>query len=222
MNYKFIYSTLFYGISALTMMSYSIVNAQSQNNSYSCINYNGSPTTVVDTIRGRIQLIAWESNFFKSSGWTPLKRCQEVTARLQRFSDAGLLIKITTGVMNNYNVICIGEQQLDDTIACQKDGLILTLQSTVDNPNGDDPPEKVLKDIFVNATKTGNRPVTRGKKPQTVIDIPSILETAPLIETETTSETQPQETNQPILQPQQINLNQNDLSDVKCEPLLCK
>lgn len=79
-------------------------------NSYKCIQLNGKPTTIVDTARGRIQLIVWQSDFFRDSGWTPQKRCNEVTKRFQQFSDSGSLRYIATGTMNQQPVICVAEK----------------------------------------------------------------------------------------------------------------
>lgn len=152
------------------------VKANSKKNVYSCINHQGKPMTVVDTMRGRIQLIVWESDYFRASGWTPEKRCQEVTNRFQEFSDQGILKYVTTGIMNKYPVICLGEKvqkpQAGDTYQCQSDGLLITLQMN-------DKPTEVMRQLFEDAVKTGAMPVSRGKA---VLDLEKYFATAPLID----------------------------------------
>ncbi|NCO78952.1 MAG: hypothetical protein GW795_07200 [Cyanobacteria bacterium] len=145
-------------ISCLTLTSvFTTENsfAQKAKNSYKCINNKGIPTTVVDTSRGRIQLIVWQSDFFRNSGWTPQKRCQEVTARFQKFSDSGSLRYVTTGLIDKkYPAICVGQKTPGQGYTCTKNGLLLTLQS-------DDNPNEVLKTLFNNAAQVGGKPVVR-------------------------------------------------------------
>lgn len=141
-----------------TMLMVNSTQAETKfRNIYRCINNQGKPTTVVDTQRGRIQLIVWQSDFFASSNWTPQNRCQVVTQRFQRFSDYGTLRFISYGVLNNYPIICIAENRPGQGLACKKDGLLITLQ-----PN--DNPKKVMQDLFdKNRLSDGKSPITRGK-----------------------------------------------------------
>lgn len=106
----------------------------SSNNKYHCINHNGTPTTVVDTDRGRISLITWQSNYFSASGYTPQRRCQEVTGRFQTHSDKGNIRYITTGNLNGHTIICVAQKR-GDTYSCQRDGLLITLELE-DNATG--------------------------------------------------------------------------------------
>ncbi|NBD15044.1 MAG: hypothetical protein GVY04_02520 [Cyanobacteria bacterium] len=106
---------------------------------YFCLNEGGKqPVTVVDTKRGRIELIIWKSQFFANSGYTPQKRCDQVTARFQQHSDAETLRYISTGTMNQQNVICVAKNDAGD---CRSDGLLITLEAQ-DNPN------QVLRELF--------------------------------------------------------------------------
>ena len=151
---------------------------QTSKNVYSCINHKGIPTTVVDTKRGRIELIVWKSDYFKSSGWTPRKRCEAITSRFQKFSDNGKLRYVTTGKINNYKVICVGQPSPGSGYSCRKDGLLITLQAN-DNPN------KVLRNLFSNAAKVGGTPVTRGDNNRPyALSINRILNQAPLMSAE--------------------------------------
>lgn len=106
---------------------------------YSCLNESGEkPVTVVDTKRGRIELIIWKSQFFEGSGYTPQRRCNQVTARFQQHSNQKTLRYISTGTMNGQKVICVAKNDAGD---CRNDGLLITLEPK-DNPN------QVLKDLF--------------------------------------------------------------------------
>ena len=144
-------------------------------NIYQCVNYENKPTTIVDTARGRIKLIVWESQYFANSGWSPQKRCEAVSARFQKFSDDRSLKYVSTGIMNRkYKVICVSRPRPGRGYACNDDGLLITLQ-----PN--DNPSAVLKNLFVNASKLGGTAVVRG---ETAVSIDTILNKAEIISTE--------------------------------------
>lgn len=106
---------------------------------YFCFNESqDKPVTVVDTKRGRIELIIWRSEFFADTGYTPQRRCNEVTARFQRHSDAKTLRYISTGTMNGQKVICVAKNDAGD---CRRDGLLITLEPQ-------DDPNQVLRELF--------------------------------------------------------------------------
>jgi len=106
---------------------------------YFCLNERGEkPVTVVDTKRGRIELIIWESEFFSGTGYTPQQRCNQVTARFQKHFDAKTLRYISTGTMNQQPVICVAQNDAGD---CRSDGLLITLQPK-------DDPNQVLRELF--------------------------------------------------------------------------
>jgi hypothetical protein len=124
-------------------------------NKYSCIERNGTPSSIVETQRGTIELIVWKSNFFKNSGWNPKSRCQEVSYRFQKFSDAGELKYITTGEINGYNVICVADPKKPQPNVCKNDGLLITLEP------GDDP-QQVRNEIFDISARVKGGGYTRG------------------------------------------------------------
>jgi hypothetical protein len=129
------------------------VSAQGKN-IYRCIQLKGIPTTIVDTAKGRIQLIIWQSDYFGDSGWSPKKRCEEVTSRFQRLSNSGNLKYVATGTINSQSVICAAEKRTSG-YKCRADGLLLTLQSN-DNPN------KVLSELFNLSARTSAGGLYRG------------------------------------------------------------
>jgi hypothetical protein len=187
------------------------VEAQSKRNVYSCINYQGKPSTVVDTDKGRILLIVWESDFFRGSGWTPQKRCQEVTKRFQEFSDNKTLRYLTTGKIKGQNVICVGKATGGSTYQCIENGLLLTLEGKNDNPN------QVLQNLF-QATRASNNFLRRSGN-RYAFEFDKFMEEAPVIsetsvpETSTPQISSPETSSTPKSEPQKEN------SD--CPPLFC-
>ncbi|MGI0479984.1 COP23 domain-containing protein [Geminocystis sp. CENA526] len=192
------------------------VEAQTKRNVYSCINYQGKPSTVVDTDKGRVLLIVWESDFFRGSGWTPQKRCEEVSRRFQEFSDNKTLRFLTTGKMKGQNVICVGKATGGSTYQCLDNGLLLTLESNNDNPN------QVLQNLF-QATRsssnflrrTGNRYAFEFDK--FIDEAPIISQTPQVLPPEITPS--PVITPAPQITPTPVPVPQNDNFD--CPPLFC-
>ena len=76
--------------------------------SITCMDANGVPATVVKTKSGKqVPIIYWKSTTFAGSGWTPERRCKEVSMRFQQFHSTNNLEYITTGRMNGLPVICV-------------------------------------------------------------------------------------------------------------------
>jgi hypothetical protein len=84
----------------------------------------GAPSTnAVKSDGKQVAVIRWTSNRFDSAGWTPERRCQEVSARFDQYFKEGRLKYLTTGRMNGVPVICTA---LNQGGAC--DGLLYTLK----------------------------------------------------------------------------------------------
>lgn len=228
MNKKLINLFLFSSLS-ISSLNYLLESppsqAQTHKNIYKCINNQGIPTTVVDTKRGRIELIAWKSDYFRNSGWTPEKRCQEVTKRFQQFSDNNALRYITTGIINKQKAICVGKPSPGKGIQCDDKGLLITLQP-------DDKPDDVLKNLFSNATQVGGTPVTRDPEGKYIFPISMFLEDAPLMEqnevnevNEVNPEIPSSISNEPQIQTTPIQINQ-EIDNIpgrgNCFPPLCQ
>jgi S1-C subfamily serine protease len=71
---------------------------------------NGQPATLVRTVRGPLPLIIWE-NPDLISGLSPEQRCEEVSARFQRFYDNKSLEYVTTGTIVNQPVLCVPSER---------------------------------------------------------------------------------------------------------------
>ncbi|NJK40187.1 MAG: hypothetical protein HC934_00235 [Acaryochloridaceae cyanobacterium SU_2_1] len=125
---------------------------------YECKSEANKLSTVAHTERGMIELIVWESNYF-GARWSPAVRCSTVTQRFQTFSDQKLLQFISTGNLNNYNVICVSGKSGD----CIDQGLLITLEAR-------DQPTQVLRQLFNYKTS-----IRRGPQTKEVIDVERLL-----------------------------------------------
>lgn len=126
------------------------------------------PTTLASTRRGNVAMIFWKSTFFgqKGQGFSPIDRCQEVSKRFQAFYKDGVLSYLTTGKMNNQNVICVSDEYGGP---CQ--GLLLTLEPK-------DNPEQVLQELL-NVRARARGPLVRGSG-SSYIDVQDFLDNAPV------------------------------------------
>jgi len=150
---------------ALPVFSLQSANAQTKVN-FRCDVSTKVPRTVVKTAKKEVSLIVWESKAFQSSGFTPERRCNEVSDRLQMYANGGSLRYITTGTINNQNVICVAAYRDGK---CRPNGLILTLKS-------DENPTEVLKSLFDTAFKvSGGAPLKRGKGETVTLDLKYVL-----------------------------------------------
>lgn len=89
-----------------------------------CGTSNGAPSTkAVKSDGSQVDVIRWTSDSFGSAGWTPQRRCQEVSQRFDQYLKEGRLKYLTTGRMNGLPVICTA---LRKGGPC--DGLLYTLK----------------------------------------------------------------------------------------------
>jgi hypothetical protein len=92
--------------------------------SFTCQISAGLPTTIASTDTSTtVSVIRWTSNAFDGAGWTPERRCQEVSQRFETYRRQNRLTYITTGRINGLPVICT---TASDGGAC--DGLLYTLK----------------------------------------------------------------------------------------------
>ncbi|OCQ96456.1 hypothetical protein AMR42_12840 [Limnothrix sp. PR1529] len=76
-----------------------------------CHTSGGAPTTMYQNAQGnREPWIQWVSNVFRSAGYDPLTRCQEVSGRLETYRQNRQLKYLTVGVMNGQPVVCTASQ----------------------------------------------------------------------------------------------------------------
>jgi hypothetical protein len=87
----------------------------------------GLPTTFAMTPRGPVPVVRWYAEYFSASGYTPERRCQEVSSRFDNLSRQGQLGFITTGYVNGQPVVCAGQGG-----GCNNSNLLFTLKSGAD------------------------------------------------------------------------------------------
>lgn len=89
-----------------------------------CDTSSGLPTTTYKNSQGGYEpWIRWVSNYFIGSGYDPVTRCREVSARLETYRRNQQLKFITVGYMNRQPVICTASQ-----VNGRCEGLIFTLK----------------------------------------------------------------------------------------------
>ncbi|MBW4497421.1 MAG: COP23 domain-containing protein [Oscillatoria princeps RMCB-10] len=124
--------------------------------SFFCGACDGVPITFARTAKGYISVIRWVSEHFSNSGYTPQKRCQEVSARFQTYYNSGTLNYITAGRMNGQPVVCVA-----DRAGGRCTGLLFTLKPGTDanstvrqlfdiRTRGAGPLEEVYARIYIN------------------------------------------------------------------------
>lgn len=96
-----------------------------------CDESEKDPKTIVSTPEGEHTVIIWETRFF-GPGYPPLRRCQIVSGRFQRFQEESRWKYITHGKLNDYPIICFVEYRNQE---CKDDEqLLFTLKKDVDDP----------------------------------------------------------------------------------------
>lgn len=105
---------------------------------FTCQFINGDYTVMYNPESQPGQAYAWAKPSEMGGGWTPERRCNEISRRLESYRPDGL-VEMQTARENNYNIICVTTEQVPD---CR---IVLTV------PDGEDP--EVLRDrVFENLT----------------------------------------------------------------------
>jgi len=130
---------------------------------------DGTPTTFGATPSGiPLALIRWESNFFTGAGYTPERRCEEVSANFEKYRLEDRLKFITTGKENGERVICVSSEYGG---RCQ--GTLWTLKK-------DDDASELLHQLFQvgHLSRTPLDQSSKDASSQVYIDIDEILRKA--------------------------------------------
>lgn len=89
------------------------------------------PTTFVITPEGQeLPFILWQSDFFSQTGDPPLRRCQEVTNRMNQYLQSGSLRYVSHGIINTDPVICVTDEKGHDCT-----GLLFRLRRGIQDPD---------------------------------------------------------------------------------------
>ncbi|MFN6568616.1 COP23 domain-containing protein [Dendronalium sp. ChiSLP03b] len=101
-----------------------------QSSKFYCGMSSGVPATLVRTSRGNIPVIRWVDNAFPPP-WTPQQRCEEISARFQRFYDNGTLNFLRAGKLSNQPVLCVASYKGG---SCLPNGVLVTLKVGTNAP----------------------------------------------------------------------------------------
>ena len=91
--------------------TYASAQTTLQTRAFVCGQSNGAPATIALTNRGDIPVIRWTSDRFRDAGYSEERRCLEVSARFQQYFRNGKLNYLTTGIMNNQQVVCVADRE---------------------------------------------------------------------------------------------------------------
>ncbi len=144
---------------ALLQTATIIQPSYAEGNTFFCGTSNDVPATLVQTSRGEVPMIRWVSNDFSSGNYTPMRRCQDVSAKFQRFSDNGTLKFIRTGIVNRYPVLCIASYQGGE---CKDNAVILTLQTGSDS-------QLVLERLLNLRARAAGKPIELSSRSRSLI-----------------------------------------------------
>jgi type 1 fimbria pilin len=130
-------------VAAITLGSLALnpQSAKAQATGYFCGTSKGVPATIAKTSKGaEVAMIQFKSEHFSGNGYTPERRCKEVSQRFDNLNRQGLLrlSYITTGRKNGYNIVCVAREQ---GAPCLSEGILFTLRQG-SNPN------RTLKDLM--------------------------------------------------------------------------
>lgn len=136
---------------------------------------DGTPTTFANTRRGTVAVVVWYSTHFSYSGYTPERRCQEVSSRFQRLYSTGQLNFLTAGYLNGQPAICAG----NSNPPCTDAKLLFTLKP------GSDAAARIQQ-IFNISVGASNAPLYEsqdGSNSSVTVDMNKFLEQAPVVQT---------------------------------------
>lgn len=161
-------ATLLLVASLATLVSFGASPAMAQgqdSTKFACQNLKGVPTTVARNKRGQwVPIIQWVSQAFATEGWTPDRRCQEVTSRFNHFYASGQLKYITSGRMNGMPVVCVTPQ---DNGGCS--GQLFTLKS-------DQNPAATVRKLIAIKNSGGRASVLRETHGRPYVDLEALIE----------------------------------------------
>ena len=102
--------------------------ARSQQVTFSCSQFEGTPTTMAHTSQhGDIPIIKWVSSHFANSGFDNQTRCNKVSEKFQDYHNRGTLKYFTTGKVSGQPVICALQSK---DMPCNNDTMLFTLKPT--------------------------------------------------------------------------------------------
>lgn len=96
-----------------------------------CTPVSGIPTTTGQGLGKSVPLLTWYPSSFDRAGWSPQRRCDTVSQKLDRIRQKGQLKFLTTGTVARQSVICAVNTA---TSRCTSTNMIVTVEKG-ENPN---------------------------------------------------------------------------------------
>jgi hypothetical protein len=149
----------------VTLWVANIAQADTAQRKFYCGQSKNAPTTMAKTSRGPVSVIRWVSTLGET--YTPESRCQIVSEKFQTYYNDGTLNYLTTGVVNQQNVICAAKVQGG---SCT--GVLFTLK-----PNSN--PDQTLKRLLSIRDRTTNI-VLNETAEKVYVNMNDFLESAPV------------------------------------------
>ena len=115
---------------------------------FNCSNYNGEYTVMYQPETQPGQYFAWAKPRKMGGGWDPIKRCNKIAERLERYRPDGLT-ELRTSSLNGYNVLCVTSEK---DPSCR---LVLTVPPEQD-------PYQVRNNVFENLISADSGQQTTG------------------------------------------------------------
>lgn len=172
---KIIATSIALGAGLVSIMAYvePKLNAKTENLVYFCdTGLDGkTPTTFyAHKARGDVEVIRWVSDFGQDVGYDPQRRCEEVSARMQKYYSQGLFNKFTTGRKNSQNIICVAKADHEPCLDDPDSGQLYTVKP------GTNPNEALIK---LKSFRPGDPTKVLEENDQIWIDVNEILENNP-------------------------------------------
>lgn len=129
-----------------------------------CTPVSGVPTTAGRGFGRTIPLMTWYPSSFDRAGWTPQKRCQTVSQKLDGIRQKGELNYLTTGTVARQSVICAIDKP---SASCTSGNMIMTLEKD------QNPTDTLLGLVQLQPTSSG---VTQAGRGRVLVNVPVVME----------------------------------------------
>jgi hypothetical protein len=125
-------STILFSLSIPATLSLATPGLAAKKPVFTCTEVEGRLATAVQTKKGNVPLVYWDSGAFNGSGYSPEVRCQKVTQRFSNSYSSGQLKYLASGTVKNQPVICGLKVK---SSSCNSKNMLFTLKPGSDPRN---------------------------------------------------------------------------------------
>ena len=119
--------------------------------------------------KASVSIIAWKTHIPE---WDAQRRCETASPKFQSFYEEGRLDYITTGVSNNYDIIC----------AAVKPGQTCNAENQLFQVKANDDPQAVLEGLTGIIEGTASEPIYQNSGGKIYVSMEELLNAAPAVE----------------------------------------